>query len=125
MSRIQINNLSKNSIQDLKQQYQELDTICGGCDTSSGFNGLSYEFPIGDTITITPSDERLKSDIVHVGCSESGLNIYEFSYKGETTRWRGVMAQEVMESHPEAVLYHPSGYLMVDYQALDVPFVAV
>lgn len=123
MSRIQINNLSKNSIQELKQQYQELDTICGGSDTS--LEDLIYSFPLNDNITISPSDNRLKSDIVHVGCSESGLNIYEFSYKGETTRWRGVMAQEVMESHPEAVLYHPSGYLMVDYQAIDVPFVAV
>jgi len=29
-----------------------------------------------------------------------------------------VMAQEVAETDPDAVILHPTGYLMVDYEAL-------
>jgi hypothetical protein len=60
------------------------------------------------------SDQRLKSDVTKVGRTPGGHNIYEYTIFGR--RERGVMAQEVMLTQPEAVIVHPaSGFLMVDY----------
>ncbi len=67
------------------------------------------------------SDERLKENIVPVG-QENGHNVYEFNYKGDDKRFVGVMAQEVQETHPEAVKMTDSGYLAVNYDAIGVTF---
>ena len=67
------------------------------------------------------SDSRLKENIVRVGNSPSGLNIYEWNYKSAPdTRYRGVMAQEVLETNPNAVYLFEDGYLGVHYGHLDV-----
>lgn len=62
------------------------------------------------------SDHRLKSNIVQIGTHPLGIGIYEYDIFGE--REVGVMAQEVLTVKPEAVLTHPSGFLMVDYGRL-------
>jgi len=62
------------------------------------------------------SDRRLKSNIVRLGTHPIGVGIYEYDIFGG--RQIGVMAQELMEVMPEAVIQHPSGYLMVDYGRL-------
>jgi len=64
------------------------------------------------------SDMRLKEDINLVGKSPSGINIYTFRYKGEDKKYQGVMAHQV----PEASFVNDDGYLMVDYNKLDVEF---
>ena len=61
------------------------------------------------------SDRRLKEDIKRVGTTENGLPIYTFRYKGHHQVNMGVMADEVKEKFPEAVIKHPSGYDMVNY----------
>ena len=71
----------------------------------------------GSGITKT-SDRRLKSNIAQVGSLPSGLNLYRFRYIGETTEFVGVMAQEVLEIAPQAVVTGTDGFLMVDYDAL-------
>lgn len=63
------------------------------------------------------SDRRLKKDIRRVG-KKKGHNIYEFSYKGDKARYRGVMADEVKRSVPEAVIRDESGYDAVNYPML-------
>lgn len=63
------------------------------------------------------SDNRLKDNVKKVG-SKNGLNIYEFNYKGSPNKYKGVMAQEVLEVMPDAVTKHDNGYLMVDYNKL-------
>lgn len=66
------------------------------------------------------SDRRLKTDIRRIGRAENGLNVYEFRYKPGSASddggvlHRGVMAQEVAEVMPEAVIYTEHG-MMVDY----------
>jgi hypothetical protein len=65
---------------------------------------------------IKASDRRLKSNIVRIGTHPIGVGIYEYDIFGG--RQIGVMAQELMEVMPEAVIQHPSGYLMVDYGRL-------
>lgn len=67
------------------------------------------------------SDERLKENIEIVG-TENGHNVYEFNYRnGSGRRYRGVMAQEVLKKHPEAVS-ESKGFLTVDYSKIGVKF---
>lgn len=68
------------------------------------------------------SDRRLKQDIEFVGL-ENGHKVYEYSYKEEPDRrWQGVMADEVQEVAPHAVIDDPSGYKKVDYDMIGVRF---
>lgn len=68
------------------------------------------------------SDERLKENIVPVG-QENGHNVYEFEYiNGSGKRYRGVMAQEVLEKDPSAIIMDKSGYMAVDYGKIGVRF---
>ena len=64
------------------------------------------------------SDIRLKEDIKLVSKSPSGINIYNFKYKGDGKTYQGVMAHQV----PHASIVNDEGYLMVDYNKLDVEF---
>jgi hypothetical protein len=66
------------------------------------------------------SDKTLKENIVKVGQSPSGFNIYEWNYLWSPERFRGVIAQEVQKINPQAVLSNIFGHLMVDYSKLDV-----
>lgn len=68
------------------------------------------------------SDRRLKSNIVRIGTHPLGIGLYEYDIEGRH-EVGGVMAQEVLTVKPEAVGFHPTGYLMVDYAqiGLEVP----
>ncbi|MAU52278.1 MAG: hypothetical protein CMN17_07860 [Roseovarius sp.] len=74
----------------------------------------------GNHYAMMASDKALKTDIKRVGTSPQGFGIYEFRYKGHEQRFRGAMAQDVARLRPEAVSRHESGYLMVDYNQIDV-----
>ena len=70
------------------------------------------------------SDERIKENIVEVGVDQrTALTLYEFNYKKEfgdpNIRYRGVMAQEVELSYPEAVGEY-NGYKTVHYAMLGI-----
>jgi hypothetical protein len=73
-------------------------------------------YTLGGAGIIAMSDRRLKSNIVRIGTHPIGVGIYEYDIFGN--RQIGVMAQELLEVMPEAVLQHPSGYLMVNYGRL-------
>ena len=67
------------------------------------------------------SDKRMKQDIEEVGVSEKGYKIYEFSYKTNPyTRYRGVIAQDILKTNPMAVEIARNGMLAVHYSKLDV-----
>lgn len=66
------------------------------------------------------SDRRLKTDIHILGHSPSGLTIYQFRYVWGGPIYVGVMAQELLKTRPDAVIVTDSGYLMVDYDLIDV-----
>ena len=78
-------------------------------------SGLS----IGASIA-TISDIRVKENIEQTGVSPQGHKIYEFNYKGNSTRYRGVMAQDVARSRPMAVDILDGGLLAVNYGMIDV-----
>ena len=68
------------------------------------------------------SERKLKRNITLVGKSPSGLNIYNFEYinpkHGEGV-YQGVMSDEIPK---KAVINHPEGYEMVNYNLIDVNF---
>ena len=70
------------------------------------------------------SDIRLKEDIIRVG-ELNGLTLYDFSYKGEKARYRGVMAQEVPLYRSEAIVIGADGFMAVDYAKLGFPMMRV
>lgn len=78
-----------------------------------GLGGAALMAPVGTFASF--SDRRLKSNIKKIG-TYRGHNVYSYEIFGEPSI--GVMAQEVIETRPDAVTQHPSGYLMVNYGAL-------
>jgi hypothetical protein len=83
----------------------------------------------GAGASIYASDERVKDNIVDVGVDQrTALTLYEFNYKERfgdpKIRYRGVMAQEVELSYPDAVFTRTdgvfNGYKTVDYNMLGI-----
>ena len=70
------------------------------------------------------SDIKIKENIEYVGSSPQGHNIWEFNYQGDSTRYRGAMAQEVAKLNPDAV-HVIDDVLHVDYSKIDVDMVEV
>ena len=89
--------------------------LVGGGSRSSGRNSSQRGGGFGG---LGFSDIRLKDNIELVGKSKSDINIYNFTYLNDPTVYQGVMAHEV----PWASVKHDSGYLMVDYNKVDVDF---
>ena len=68
-----------------------------------------------------PSDTRLKENIIYQGTSNSGIPIYIFNYIGETIRYIGTMAQDLLRlGRADAVTVMDSGYYGVYYDKIDV-----
>lgn len=68
-----------------------------------------------------PSDKRLKKNVSEIGKLSNGVKIYRWDWneKGEEIGMVGsgigVIAQEIAEVLPEAVITADNGYMMVDY----------
>ncbi len=92
-----------------------------------GVAGMSEAFPtfgagLGKIGTaLIGSDIRLKDNIEFAGVDDvTGLNLYDFNYKWNPKRFRGVMAQEVKEMYPEAVYTSGAGWMAVYYDMLGI-----
>jgi hypothetical protein len=76
----------------------------GGSQTVPGPSGLQT---LGQIASIAApfitSDIRIKENIEPDG-TWHGHNVYTYNFKGRTTRSRGVMAQEVEMTRPDAVV---------------------
>jgi hypothetical protein len=68
------------------------------------------------------SDIALKHDIVLLGHLDNGLGFYRFAYNGSNKAYVGVMAQEVRNVMPSAVVRGRDGYLLVFYDKIGVKF---
>jgi hypothetical protein len=75
------------------------------------------------TAALIASDERLKENIKKVG-NKGDVEIVEFNYKGHPQKFRGVVAQQIEENHPEAVS-EIDGIKYVDYSKIDVKMEAI
>lgn len=101
-------------------------TLPSGCpsealeqpDACSVGSVLAVDDQCGINCTLAPSDARLKTDIVKIGITESGLPWYRFRYLNRETVYEGVMAQDVLTHTPAAVHLMSNGYMAVDYAML-------
>ena len=70
------------------------------------------------------SDIRLKTNIQKVGEFSYGLGVYEWEWNDTAKELNiddpttGVLAQELLEYHPEFVVMQNDGYFAVDYAKL-------
>lgn len=69
------------------------------------------------------SDVRLKENIQRIGTSKSGIPMYEFNYLGQSERYQGVMAQDLVDMKKDNAVYKDNkGFYSVDYSEIDVEF---
>jgi len=105
-----------------QSSYEQASGQGGGKDSgnqsssrSSSRNTSSTSSSMGN---LGFSDIRLKENIELIGKSPSNINIYKFNYKYNPTTYQGAMAHEV----PWASVKHSNGYMMIDYNKIDVEF---
>jgi hypothetical protein len=91
----------------LAAQSQMVSALIGGAGALGGAG-------IGAAVK---SDRRLKKNIKRIGTHVLGIGLYTWDYLwGEP--FAGVMADEVEQVMPEAIVMHPSGFKMVNYSML-------
>ena len=84
--------------------------------------GLTYGPKAFPKAFPTLSDIAMKENIEFVKVDpETGLNIYEFNYKGDPDRYQGVIAQEVERRFPDAV-DKSEDLMKVFYDKLNIEF---
>lgn len=86
--------------------------------TMNGLFNLGGSLGSAATMGFMLSDSRLKKIIKRID-EKNGIAWYLFKYLGSNALYEGPMAQEVQKVKPEAVTRHHSGYLMVNYAALE------
>jgi len=64
------------------------------------------------------SDRRLKRDIAKVGMLGGDIDLYRYRYLWNDEMFVGVMAQDLLDIRPDAVVHRDDGYLAVDYSRL-------
>lgn len=88
----------------------------GGDNTSGGLGSSATTAGLGALFSslFAASDRRIKKDITRVGTTDGGLPVYTFRYKSGGPMQMGVMAQDLEENLPSAVV-EVDGVKMVDY----------
>lgn len=104
-----IQNNYNGQLQAWQQGQQNNSNLFGSLANLGGSLGAAY----------IRSDRRLKENIVPMG-KRKGLRVYAYNYKGHPDRYIGVMAQDIKQIKPEAITFHPNGYMMVDYGILGI-----
>lgn len=106
----------QNKLAAYQTQLQQNNSMMGGLFSLGGSLGAAA---IANPASFAfLSDIRLKKNIRRVGTTDNGLGLYLFNYTHENdneTQHLGVMAQEVEQVSPDAVIHRPDGYMMVDY----------
>jgi len=114
---MQLSGLSNILDNQTKSYINTQGSLLGDIGAIAGAGASAYA-------TAGGSDERLKENIEEVGVDQrTALTLYEFNYKKEfgdpNIRYRGVMAQEVELSYPDAVGEF-NGYKTVHYAMLGI-----
>ena len=79
--------------------------------------GIGAAGALGGAGIKTASDRRLKKNIKRIGTHVLGIGLYTWDYLWGQP-FSGVMADEVEQVMPEAIVMHPSGFKMVNYSML-------
>lgn len=90
----------------------------GGTTTKTESGGSPFGQIFGGAMALGSmfmSDEDSKENIREIGTTHDGQPIHAFNYKGDPRTQIGLIAQEVEQTHPEAVARGDDGLLRVDY----------
>lgn len=82
---------------------------------NAGQQQLGGLFSAGASLIPLLSDRRAKTDIVRIGQTDAGTPIYKFRYKHGGPVQIGYMAQDLIETQPNAVTMGPDGFYRVNY----------
>ena len=74
-----------------------------------------------------PSDIRLKNDVRYLGEHHTGARLYSFRYMSDraSQAYVGVMAQDLLDTRPDAVVTGDDGYYRVHYEKLGLRMVSL
>ena len=116
----QMDNAYQMKQNELNSGPSGLESLAGSA-LSAGVGAYTGGIGTGLAKNSLDSDERLKTNLVFVGV-EAGHNIYTWDWiEGFDGGYnKGVLAQEVLETNPEAVEMRESGYYAVDYDMIGV-----
>ena len=92
-----------------------LDFTDSGGDGGGGKGGKSNS---AAAAAMMLSDRRVKRNIVKIGSRPDGLNVYAYNYLWSDDPQIGVMADEVKQIKPHAVVTLDNGLMAVNYGAL-------
>ena len=111
------------AVRGIKARFSPTQGKVGGGSNNTATKGGTTA-PSGQGAGAMASDIQLKENITYINTSPEGHSIYEWNYKGEpeSRRYQGVMAQELLETAPHAVVTMDDGYLGVKYDEIDVKF---
>jgi len=104
----------------------DITSVVGSRGTLKNYlNRIKDDVSIGGQNTLSHrSDKRVKNIIKKYGVSDSGINIYLFTYHFDPcTIYQGIIAQELIGTKYEKALHvDSSGLYSVDYSIIDVEF---
>ena len=110
-------NYNANKHQQALQNYMSMISGQYGGSTTSNPSALSSMGQLAALFQGFQSDIRVKENIVPEATHWKGFNVYTFNYIGDNIPRRGVMAQEVERTRPDAV-YEIGGVKHVAYGIL-------
>ena len=87
----------------------------GFTETGSTGSTTDYGAFVSFGVPLTVSDIRLKRDIMPLARLDNGIGLYRYRYIWSDQMYVGVMAQEVANLAPAAVVLGEDGYLRVNY----------
>lgn len=99
-----VNSSYNQRLQGWQTEQQQQSDMMGGLFSAAAMLGAAAIM----------SDRRLKTDIEPLG-EIDGIPIYRYRYKDGGPVQIGVMAQDMQQLRPEAVIEMPNGMLAVDY----------
>ncbi len=89
---------------------------------NGGSSGSTASCPVGEVFVtgncVSPSDIRFKRDVLLLARLDNGIGIYSYRYLWSDVVYVGVMAQEVLDIVPDAVIAGADGFYCVNYARL-------
>ncbi len=107
---------------ELSAQQSTSGSVGGGAPPTPPAGGGPAAGPPGPSIT--PSDRRLKRNITRIDYIYN-INLYSFQYLWSDQIYVGVIAQELLLTHPHAVYVNETGFYEVDYDILGIQMVTL
>lgn len=96
---------------EMRREYMN-SNIAGGAAAAAAAMAGGPGNPVNPN-----SDRRLKRNIKPIATFKD-IQLYRFQYLWSDQVYVGVMAQDLLETHPEAIITHPDGFYRVDYRVL-------